>query len=325
MLGRLIKCIGLGCALGTATPPLAQRSASARVVLLGTGAGPTARSDRSQPASLLQIGAKTYLIDAGEGVLSQLAKANVQPRSIDAIFITHLHFAHTGGLPALLAFIRQDRRTSPLTVYGPPGSERLLHHSIGTFQSGADLFRAEQPDLPPFTSLFLGHDIAIDRATEMYRDGVVRITAVSNSHYSTMQPLLRSYGGARSYSYRIDTKTDAIVFTGDTGPSKAVEELSRGADVLISEVIDLDAIVARLRKRAKVSSSDQSELIAHMKKEHLTPEEVGDLGKRAGVKRIFLTHIASPPGIAADAPALVVRVKTRFSGDVVAGSDLYSF
>ena len=74
------------------------------------------------------------------------------------------------------------------------------------------------------------------------------------------------------------------MFTGDTGPSAAVEKLARGADVLISEVVDLPAIVQLLRQRGAAASVDQSRLIAHMAEEHLSPEEVGKLATRAGVK-----------------------------------------
>jgi ribonuclease BN (tRNA processing enzyme) len=37
----------------------------------------------------------------------------------------------------------------------------------------------------------------------------------------------------KSYSYRFETPDRVIVFTGDTGPSDAVTELARGADLPI--------------------------------------------------------------------------------------------
>lgn len=316
------------CVLALNAAPAAQEPSNAgigRVVLLGSGAGPTARSTRSQPASLLQIGGKAYLIDCGDGTLRQLAAIGVQPSAIDAIFITHLHFDHTAGVPAFLAFDWEDRRRAPVSIYGPPGTRLLVQDSLKPFQSSFRIFRSEQPDLPRIETLFQAHDLAVDDVTEIYRDDLIRITAIENSHYSTMHLPKRSYGRDQSFSYRIDTKTRSIVFTGDTGPSSAVERLARGADILVSEVIDLPSIVAQLRRRAAVTSLDQSGLIAHMTNEHLTPEEVGKLATRAGVKRVILNHIASPPRTEADAQAFVVGVKAHFDGEVIAGSDLLAF
>ena len=318
---------GMSLAQPSASPaiPDALSTEGARVTLLGTGGGPAAKRTRSQPASLLQVGDKAYLIDAGDGVLRQLATAGVQPNTIDAVFITHLHFDHTAGLPAFMALDWMGRRRAPVAIYGPPGTQDFVRDATTLFQSSVDIFSEQQPHLPPFESLFQAHDIAIDEPTEIYRDSVIRITAVANSHYSTMQQPQRSYGVDRSYSYRIETGRRSIVFTGDTGPSAAVERLARGADVLVSEVIDLPAIVKLLRQRGVATSLDQTKLIAHMAKEHLTPEEVGKLATRAGVKKVVLTHFAEPSDDDGDRQSIVAAVRKEFAGEVVAGRDLYSF
>jgi len=329
LLGSIVSVVATASApLASPSGPDAVAPAPApalRVTLLGTAAGPAARSTRSQPASLLQVGGKTYLIDAGDGVLRQLASAGVQPGAVDAIFITHLHFDHTAGLPAFLAFDWQNRRRDPVTILGPAGTHDLVRDAIKVFQSSVDIFHSQQPDLASFASLFKTREIVTDRPAEVYDDGVIRVRAVANTHYTTMHLPRRTYGVDRSYSYRVEAGGKSLVFTGDTGPSAAVEDLARGAQVLVSEVIDLEAIVEKLRQRASATSVDQSELIAHMAKEHLTPEEVGKLATRAGVGKVVLTHIATPPGVEADTTMLVAKVREHFSGEVVAGYDLYSF
>jgi phosphoribosyl 1,2-cyclic phosphodiesterase len=55
--------------------------------------------------SVLRAGGKTVLIDVGFAwprLSVALAKVGVEPRSIDAVFITHEHSDHCSGLPALL-------------------------------------------------------------------------------------------------------------------------------------------------------------------------------------------------------------------------------
>src|SRR3954468_13563200 len=58
-----------------------------RLILLGTGAGPIPRKLRSQPASLLVVDGRPYLIDAGNGVARQLVWAGFQPADVRTIFI----------------------------------------------------------------------------------------------------------------------------------------------------------------------------------------------------------------------------------------------
>jgi ribonuclease BN (tRNA processing enzyme) len=65
------------------------------------------------------------------------------------------------------------------------------------------------------------------------------MTAPENTHYQLMPA--EYYATMKSYSYRFETLYGAIVFTGDTRSSAAVVALAKGADVLISEVEDLDA------------------------------------------------------------------------------------
>src|SRR3546814_4979499 len=50
-------------------------------------------------------------------------------------------------------------------------------------------------------------------------------------------------GRDKSFSYRFETPGRVIVFSGDTGPSEALTELARGADILVSEVIDTEDAV----------------------------------------------------------------------------------
>src|SRR5262245_11969932 len=65
----------------------AQTPAAAKVTLLGTAGGPPPHLQRSQPASLLEVGGRTYLIDAGENVAQQLLRAGSAPQKVNALFL----------------------------------------------------------------------------------------------------------------------------------------------------------------------------------------------------------------------------------------------
>lgn len=124
---RLALTLAFGAALG-ASPVAAQSAAAStasqpvtgvRLVMLGTMAGPMATADRAQPSTLLQWSGGAILVDAGDGVVDQMAKARIDPVKVRTIVLTHIHADHVGGLFALLAR-RYQLMDPPVTIYGPP-------------------------------------------------------------------------------------------------------------------------------------------------------------------------------------------------------------
>src|SRR3546814_9428638 len=107
----------------------------------------------------------------------------------------------------------------------------------------------------PYTTLFRSSDLI----------GGVVVTAVSNSHYA-LQPDAPGSTKRDTYSFRFDTPDRSIVYTGDTGPSVAVERLAQNADILISEIVDPIAAIAALKaKRQDLSPAALAAFEAHFK------------------------------------------------------------
>jgi ribonuclease BN (tRNA processing enzyme) len=313
-------------AQSTPSTPTTQPNSAVRLTLLGTGGGPIARVTRSQPAALIDVGAAQYLIDVGAGTERQIVKAGLRLNAIDAVFITHLHFDHTAGLPAFIALDWQDRRREPVPIIGPPGTRALVEDSLRFLANGEAIFSMQLPDLPPIKSIFSGRDFDTVKPAVIYKDAHVTVRAVENTHYATMQMPERPYGRDRSYAYRFETGDKVIVLTGDTGPSEAVQELAKGADILLSEIIDLPALLDSLRRRSAATGIDQQTLIDHMAKEHLTPEEVGKLAAAAGVGQVVLTHFATPPGNETiNRDRMLAEIRKHYAGPVSFGEDLASY
>ena len=136
------------------------------------------------------------------------------------------------------------------------------------------------------------------------------------------------YGIAKSYSYRFDTPDRVIVFTGATGPSEAVTELSKGADILLSEVTSVEEAKEQRIKNGiwdRMSPAVQAVYIRHMSEEHLTPEEVGKMAARAGVKTVVLTHLPSTTDPKDEYARFGDQVRKYFSGRVLVAKDLMEF
>jgi ribonuclease BN (tRNA processing enzyme) len=150
--------------------------------------------------------------------------------------------------------------------------------------------------------------------------GGINVTAAVNSHFDD-----QSAEAPQSFSYRFEVGGRTVSYTGDTGPSEAVEQLARGSDLLVSEVVDLDPLVRQIDQSRKDASPEMlADLKRHLSTHHLTPEQVGHLAAKAGVRAVLLTHFAAPPGPLAKS-AMINSVRARFRGPVEMGQDLHGF
>ena len=72
-----------------------------------------------QSSMVVSCGKHNYLIDCADGTLYKMKEMNVSLSHIDAIFISHMHSDHTGGMLNVLGTMQLSNRTNPLKVYAP--------------------------------------------------------------------------------------------------------------------------------------------------------------------------------------------------------------
>lgn len=278
-----------------------QRPAQQRphVLLLGTGGGPGGREDRAGIATLLEAGGRRYLIDAGGGVSRQLAFAGIAERDVPLVFLTHLHDDHYAGLLSLASFAYSTRGKG-LALIGPPGSVGLAKALADVMAISARIRSAEAGSMPPVDAFLSARDVQ-DGA--VFSDGNVAVTAMANSHYALVNKA--QVPTALSLSYRFAVGGKSIVFTGDTGPLDALVAFAKDADVMVAEM-------ATEADRAMVPPPVRR----HMDIEHLSPIQVGDLARLAGVRKLVLSHVGR-----VDQKDLA-QLREHYSGPVVLGKDL---
>jgi ribonuclease BN (tRNA processing enzyme) len=296
-----------------------------RLITLGTRAGPNPTVGRAQSSNLLMVNGASYIIDAGDGVTRRLTRLGANFRAIDTIFITHPHSDHTSGLGALMSDIYDANRTSPVNIYGPPGTLASVQGLLDYLTVNSDIRISDGTKSIPANKIFAGHDTG---AGKIFQDANLTVTAAENTHFH-FPPGSPGYGKYKSYSYRFDAPDRSLVLTGDTGPSDAVVLLAKGADLLVTEIADsLDAYKEQQIKSGRwqtMTAEQQAGSLRHMAEEHLQPEEVGKIAAQAGVKTVVLTHLPATGNPKEDYKRFADAVKKEFSGAVLVANDLMEF
>jgi ribonuclease BN (tRNA processing enzyme) len=292
------------------------------LVTLGTRGGPLPTKDRTQSSNLLVVNGTLYLIDAGDDVTRRIVQAGYDFRKVGKIFITHPHSDHTNGLATLLASQWEYQRAEPTDVYGG-GVEALVKGAIAYLTPNADI-RWSEGKKRPMAETFHGHDV---EPGVVYQDANVKVTAVENTHFHFL-PGSPAYGKYKSYSYRFETPGRVVFFTGDTGPSDAVVDLAKGADLYVTETTSPEEVV-ELYKRSgawqQKTQAEQEGFLRHMHEEHVTPEDIGKMAAEAGVKAVVMTHLGPSLNPNDDYQRYVDEAKKYFSGPVTVAKDLMKF
>ena len=288
---------------------------------LGTAAGPVLSAERSQPANLLLVDGKPWLVDCGDGALERLAAAGFRAAQVETVYISHLHMDHIGGLQALLGLRWMQSASTVLTIYGPPGTDAVV---AGLVQSLKPVSLIEGGKTNRMSPDQLVKVVIVDDGDDRTLGGV-RVRAVRNSHFDD-EPGHPADNGTESLSYRFDYQGRAIGYTGDTGPSDAVARLEQGVDVLVSEVIDLGPVVANLdRAMSSMPPKAREALINHLKTQHLTPRDAGTMASQAGARHLVFTHLGIVGATDSTAPKLVSEAQITYSGPVSVAHDLDTF
>jgi ribonuclease BN (tRNA processing enzyme) len=287
-------------AFAAAMQPMTKRS---KLILLGTAGGPTPKVDRSAPANAIVVGDDIYVIDCGNGVARQMVKAGLDLGRIRDVFITHHHSDHDADYGNLLLLAWETDLKTPVGTYGPPPLKRMTELFLE--MDAYDIhIRETDEGRPPLAPLIRAHEIT--HGGPVMHDDNVKVTAALVQH-PPVTP---------AFAYRFDCPDRSIVFSGDTRPSQNLIELARGADILVHEVIDLQAIDQVVKDEAMATRLQQ-----HLEAAHTPMSEVGRIAAKAGVKTLVLNHFVP------DTPPIPDQVwydavKPHFQGRLVIGRDL---
>jgi len=271
-----------------------------RVVLLGTKGGPTPTPLRAEPATLIELDGRAWVVDCGNGVANQLAKAGMALDRLARIFVTHNHSDHIADVGNLIEIAWSSGLKTPVIVHGPPPIRQIVRDQLAALSYDVQARIREEGRIP------LDPLVSIDeRATPglVLRDSGATVSSVLVDH-ETVAP---------AFAYRFDTPGRSIVISGDTHYSDNLVRLAKGADLLIHEAIYGPAI-------DRMAGENAPTLADHLRRSHTVAEEVGLVAARAGVKKLVLSHLV--PGAGVSDAQWIAAVRRNFAGPVIVGRDL---
>lgn len=231
-----------------------------RLIILGCS-GSIPGPNAAASGYLIEADGFVLGIELGNGTLAQLQSVH-DPFDLDALVLSHLHPDHCADFSALTVL----RRYHP----DPPYHRRPNHLPVYAPEDApARLANAYAPNEfervdTDLSDVYDFHPLTAGPV----QIGPFELSAIKVDHPTPAFGLRVSHGGR------------TIAYTGDTGPCSALDELACGVDVLLSEA----------------SWTDRPERPSGV---HLSGKQAGELALRAGVGKLFLTHI--PPWTDRDA------------------------
>lgn len=290
MFRRLL--LALGFALAALIPAAAFAETDAlKVTVCGSG-GPLPIKDRAKACVMVQAGGALYLVDIGPEATKNMMLWRSPLPTAKAVFITHLHSDHIGGLgefnmqswvagrPAPLKLIGpkgvEDLAAGMNQAYGPDHAFRRAHHEHGDVKLpiAAGLIEAKVLTLPAPAANGVSSAVA-------YTDGDLKVTAIAVAH-DPVTP---------AFAYRFDYKGRSVVISGDTRKWPPLAEASRGADVLLHEAQNNDMTRMMAMGIRGMGIPRMASIMADTVTYHTTPVEGAEIAKAAGVKMLVYYHL----------------------------------
>lgn len=260
------------------------------------------------------------LFDCGEGTQQQMMRAKTGMKSLSSIFISHFHADHFLGIPGLIQTMSFMGRTEPLMIYGPENTREFteLFKALGYFNlkyeirgvqlNPGDVVKGDDYIIRALKTEHsipsLGYALVENsRPGRFNREKAIELGISPGPLFAKLQK-----GNSVEVNGKLLRPEDVmgaprpgrtIVYSGDTRPCESVLEASRDADLLIHDCSFADEM------------ADWAE-----ESKHSTAGEVAALAKKAGVRKLILTHISSR--YTDDADPILADSKKIFENVIVA-------
>jgi len=211
---------------------------------------------------LVEEGPIALLVDCGSGVFAKLRRFR-DYCSIDAVVISHLHADHFLDLVPYAYALTYAPRQQPVPVDGWPGTDSPARPVLHAPHGAREIFRTIVGCWGNADLIDNAFEIREYDPTETVEVGALRLRFHHVPHYvETSAVEVSSTNGSGRFT-----------FGADTSPNEELIQFAEGTDLLI-----IEATLPRPEREGP--------------RGHLTPSEAGEHGRRAGARRLVITHIS---------------------------------
>ena len=267
-----------------------------KLVFLGTSAAqPT--PERGMTCICLVLDREILMFDAGEGAQVAFQKAKLGWNKKMRIFVTHLHGDHCVGILGLLQTMSLQNRTESVDIFGPTEIDEFIAANLKILNFGLTfpvriikikeglvlddpaysirVCEAEH-SIPAYAYLFTEKD----RPGRFYPEKANRLGVPEGQLWHELQS-----GKEVKVQDKVIKPSDVmgekrkgrkIGVSGDTRPTKKLEEFFKGCDY-----ITFDSTYSDTLKDKAIETG------------HSTAKEAAELAKKAGVSNLILTHFSA--------------------------------
>ncbi len=203
----------------------------------------------------------SVLLDCGSGVFGKL-RAFIDYADVDAVVVSHLHGDHILDLVPYASGLTYAPRHQPVPVDGWPGTDDPPRPRLIAPPGARATFRK----LCAAAGMREEHIEGAFRLEEYDAGGAVDVGGLK----VRFQPVPHFLP---THAVEVTAATGRITYSADSSPSDDLCTFADGTDLLL-----IEATLPRPEREGP--------------RGHLTPEEAGEHGRRAGARRLVLTHIS---------------------------------
>ena len=242
---------------------------------------------RAETCILINAGGSYYVIDVGDGSVSNLRSYGVNLGKIKAVLLTHLHSDHISDLADIhLGTWVAQSRTKRLDVYGPSGVEFVTKGFEDAYKLDFKYRNEHHGDeVAPINIVgFDPHPVDLLNPVVINENGL-KVTAFKVPH-DPVKPAL---------GYRFDFKGRSIVISGDTSYSENLITYAKDADVLFHEAQANHILEIMKGVANKAGNSLTAKVLDDITTYHTTPKDAAKVANLANVDHLVFYHLTPSP------------------------------